>query len=275
MIFITKTYSILKDLRNYIECFGRIKGIKLFLLGKISESRIIEVKHPKIKNSIYLRLNESAIATLMRVFIHEEYNQEIAIVPKIIIDAGAYNGLTSIFYAEKYPKAKIIAIEPELSNFMILKKNVSMYSNITPINKALWSKNTNLDIIDRGTGNWGFKVENSEDVTKEKKGHTEGLTLEEIIKSHEIDYIDILKIDIEGAEREVFQTANVWVNSVGMIAIELHDRISPGCSRSFYNATNDFEHEVHKGEIVFVIRDKYFKQKPISKNNKSEARSST
>lgn len=63
----------------------------------------------------------------------------------------------------------------------------------------------------------------------------------------------------------MFQTAQDWINNVGMLAVELHDRISMGYSRAFYNATDDFEHEVHKGEIIFVMRDKYMPNKSFQR----------
>lgn len=64
----------------------------------------------------------------------------------------------------------------------------------------------------------------------------------------------ILKMDIEGAEKEVFSNHPVWMSKIGMIVIELHDKIKVGCNRAFYLATDDFvKSEFRNGENVFLI----------------------
>jgi hypothetical protein len=69
-----------------------------------------------------------------------------------------------------------------------------------------------------------------------------------------IDYVDLLKVDIEGAEKEVFESSSRWIDRVGAIAIELHDQLKSGCSSAFRDATRDFSYESRKGETIFVAR---------------------
>jgi hypothetical protein len=58
-----------------------------------------------------------------------------------------------------------------------------------------------------------------------------------------IDRVGILKVDIEGAEKEVFSGAASWIDRVDGIIIELHDRMKRGCSRTFFRNTPDFDLE--------------------------------
>jgi hypothetical protein len=69
-----------------------------------------------------------------------------------------------------------------------------------------------------------------------------------------IEHIDILKIDIEGAEREVLRDPSAWIGNVDTLIVELHERLKLGCNRSFYNATNGFDDEWIQGENVYVTR---------------------
>jgi hypothetical protein len=74
------------------------------------------------------------------------------------------------------------------------------------------------------------------------------------MKSLGVNHIDILKLDIEGAEFELFNTgAEAWLDAVGQIVIELHDWIRPGCSKSFYSAigSRPFLQQIN-GENTFV-----------------------
>ena len=80
------------------------------------------------------------------------------------------------------------------------------------------------------------------------------MTIDTIMEEHRIDFIDILKIDIEGAEREVFGDASLWIGKVDALIVELHEQMKPGCNRSFYNATNGFDEEWHQGENEYLVR---------------------
>ena len=74
------------------------------------------------------------------------------------------------------------------------------------------------------------------------------------MKEHGIGRVDILKIDIEGAELEVFDASSPWIHDVDTIIAELHDRLKAGCERSFANATSGFRHRWRQGENVYVSR---------------------
>ena len=64
---------------------------------------------------------------------------------------------------------------------------------------------------------------------------------------------DIVKLDIEGAEKEVFDRCD-WLNRVRVVAIELHDRFKPGCSAAVNSATWQFS-KSQRGEIIFYLRN--------------------
>lgn len=76
--------------------------------------------------------------------------------PEFIIDGGANIGLFTILCKSNSPDAKIICFEPEINNYEILKSNVSNLCYCKCFNMGLWSKVTNLEVIDRHTGDWGF-----------------------------------------------------------------------------------------------------------------------
>ena len=89
---------------------------------------------------------------------------------------------------------------------------------------------------------------------KKKSNKIQAITVDKIIKDYKLKQIDILKIDIEGAEKEIFEDTSKWILKVNCIMAELHDRFKPGCSRSFYNGTNGFKNEIINGENVILSR---------------------
>jgi hypothetical protein len=56
------------------------------------------------------------------------------------------------------------------------------------------------------------------------------------------------------SEREVFYDPSRWIGNVGALIVELHERLKPGCNRSFYNATTEFDEEWHHGENEYLTR---------------------
>ena len=171
------------------------------------------------------------------------------------MDAGANIGLASVFFANRYPDARILSLEPEKSNYEMLVRNAAPYPNIKAVRGALWSETTELSVIDPGFGSWGFQVGTQNGATSRASDQTvHTFSVETILRDFGVEKIDILKIDIEGSELEIFQTASRWIDRVDSLVVELHEQLRPGCSRAFYNATNDFEHEWLQGELVCLTR---------------------
>jgi hypothetical protein len=68
-----------------------------------------------------------------------------------------------------------------------------------------------------------------------------------------LDHIDLLKLDIEGAEKDVFEAADLqWMDRVRTIAVELHDRMRPGCGHAFFTASSRTprNYEVHEYLVI-------------------------
>ena len=69
-----------------------------------------------------------------------------------------------------------------------------------------------------------------------------------------VERVDILKVDIEGAGIEVFETAASWIQHVGVIIVELHDRLRDGCEVAVMRATTDFQIRRRQGEYMVLGR---------------------
>jgi FkbM family methyltransferase len=217
----------------------------------------VVTRFPGLLHPIHIRLRSSDAGVFKQVLLEGEYHHGISTPPHVIVDAGANIGLASVFYANKYPEARIIAIEPEESNYEMLKRNTVNYRNIIAIRGALWKEDKDISVVDPGRGEYGFQTKDTEDSRFARTvGCVRGMTVDGIMRNFALNYIDVLKIDIEGSEKEVFENSRAWINKVGVIAIELHDSIRPGCSRSFYQATKEFSHEIRSHETVFLMRDR-------------------
>ena len=148
----------------------------------------------------------------------------------LIIDAGGYIGTVAIAFAEAYPQATILTLEPDARNFAILKRNIRPYPNIVAIQKALSDKSAALPLRDRGTGEWGDTVvPDPADRKATIVAEVECTTLAELVSGRTDQSIDILKMDIEGGEYALLAAADEWLGSTQAVCAELHHRIVPGC----------------------------------------------
>ncbi len=194
---------------------------------------------PKLEHPVRLRLHTSDTMLFGGIIMDEEYDFGLPPFAAVIVDAGANIGLTPIFYARRFPKARIFAIEAEVSNFELMLKNVEPYPNITPIHAALWGSEGCVsmgDPLPGAFGNWGFTVSN-------KVGEVRAITIRSLMRDFEIDHIDLLKVDIEGSEKEVFEACD-WQDRLDAVVIELHDRFKPGCSQVVNLALQGFAQTV-------------------------------
>src|ERR1035441_3081222 len=212
--------SIFQGIQYHFQVFG-VSGLVLAAKSRLTNATVEAVFHPKeISHPLHLRVRSSDGTLFQQIFANHQYDLRPARRPVSIVDAGANIGLASVFYANKYPDAKIISIEPQTDNFRMLKLNTSPYPNITPVQAAIWNTNGEIYLRDPGWGNASFRAGDSNGT-----GHmVRALTIERLMLDHQLDYIDLLKMDIEGAEKEVFEGSEGWIERVGMIVIELHDR---------------------------------------------------
>jgi FkbM family methyltransferase len=248
--------SLRQGLHTYYGLFG-VSGVLAVARARLArQARQVAISVPNISHPVYLRPRTSDISTFSQVMVQQEYACNLPRDPRVIIDAGANIGLTSIFYANKYPDATIVAVEPEASNFELLVKNASPYANIIALQAALWGEATRLQVIDPGLGHYGFQTQSSGNDSPGRHRHdVPGMTVDEIMRAKGLDFVDLLKVDIEGSEKEVFENSTKWLDRVGVIVIELHDRLKPGCSEAVFKVTEEFAHSRQNGETVFLSRD--------------------
>jgi FkbM family methyltransferase len=167
--------------------------------------------------------------------------------PDTIVDAGAHIGMASILFALKYPGARIIAIEPEPSNFAALIRNTAPYKTITPIQAALWREDGEVSL-----GESSAHPKGAFQIVEHGRERVRAITMDTVMRENGIHSIDLLKVDIEGAEIELFECCP-WISNVRVLAIELHDRVRPGCSSVVKKAAQDLRFN-QQGEVALFIR---------------------
>ena len=249
---------------RYIGCFGLVRGPLLFLASAAlpaARGRLCRATVPGSRTKVLLRLGSSDISVFNGIFRWQEYGWELERAPRTVVDGGAYIGLSAIYFTMRYPGVRVIAVEASEENFGLLVRNTAAFPNIEPVHAALWPRPGSLALTDPGTGLWGLQVTDagaagngSQAGAGRSPDSVRAITVPEIISDHRLERIDLLKVDIEGSEKELFGAPAPWLGQVDAICIELHDWFKAGCSRSFFAAVEDFSVEAWRGENVLVAR---------------------
>ena len=172
---------------------------------------------------------------------------------QVIIDAGANIGDETVRFRYFYPQAKIIAVEVESNNFRILQSNLKYDSDVICINSGLWWRSAKLEVI-QSDHNEGFSVIEIPDFSSNPG--ISALSINDIINLYDITNIDILKLDIEGTEFELFShgTHN-WIDVVSAFIIECADHERPGTMSKMFEALgHKFDCYIHGENLVFIRR---------------------
>ena len=234
--------------------------------------RPVKIRVGDREHTIYIRLHASDSALLGQMFVDEAYNLET--LPRngelrtwlsscarrgkrpLIVDAGANIGLSALAFSAQVPDAIVLAIEPEPDNFELLQLNTVGYP-ILPLPVALGAGDDRLLLANPNRGEWGYIASLRSPQGSDRAIEVPGITVDKIFESFSHDCQPfIVKIDIEGAETEVFESGGRWIESVPLIIVELHDWMLPGARSShpvlkrLLDADRDF---VLKGENLFCM----------------------
>jgi FkbM family methyltransferase len=207
----------------------------------IPHPRRVRVPAPGIPSGVVLRTRTSDLDVYIEVFEDRIYDVELARPPRTIVDCGANIGLASVLFAQRYPQARIVAIEPDRESYALCRRNCRRYPNIETIHAAVWHEEAKLVMTDpEGYGSWGMRTEPHPERARRKLRTVRGQTLDALMREHGLDTIDLLKVDIEGAELELFADPGAWIERVNVIFIECHDWIRPDCEATVRRATAAF-----------------------------------
>lgn len=170
----------------------------------------------------------------------------------IIVDAGGYIGTAAIAFAELYPNATVLTIEPRPENFELLKRNINGKNNIIPLNGVLThSKSEKIELFDRKNNEWGWSIIPLKNTEGNGSLTVRNYTIPDLIRDY--GEIGILKLDIEGAEKELFDHVTELLH-IRAVFVELHDTIKEGCTDSFKKFSEKRKIQKDSGEKYLSIK---------------------
>lgn len=159
----------------------------------------------------------SFLSAHYEIFVREAYRFAFAGDAPSIVDLGANIGLATLWFKRAYPRARVVALEPDPAIFACLERNVraNRLADVELVERAAWNADTELDFVPDGAdgGQLGARSGRSFKV--------KALAVDRFLAGRPIDF---LKIDIEGAEAEVVAACKPLLPRVGSLFVEYHAR---------------------------------------------------
>jgi FkbM family methyltransferase len=207
--------------------------------------------HEASKFPLCARLATSDAQVLHDIFSNDQYGAlSLDYEPRLILDCGANVGYASVYFLNRYKTAHVIAVEPDSGNLEICRRNLAPYKDrctILPI--AVWSHTAALKVVRgayRDGAEWSIQVKECRDG---EEPDVYAKSIADILSGTSFAQIDVLKMDIERAESQIFAGKDLrWLSVVKNIVIELHDE---ECRQIFFAALSGYNYScVESGETV-------------------------
>jgi FkbM family methyltransferase len=232
--------------RNYARSIGWRAAIHLRFsdlrarMG-VSKGSLVKLEIKNAQYPLFLRIGSSDREVLGQIFIEKEYETIAVESPRTILDLGANVGYSSAYFLSRYPDASVVAVEPDSGNYAMCRRNLEPYgSRARVVHGAVWPERRKLEV---GRGDWRDGREWTALVKPAKEENTssecvDGYDMPTLIGLSGATEIDLLKIDIERSELELFShNTESWLPHIRNLCIELH---GPDCEAVFVRALADY-----------------------------------
>lgn len=200
---------------------------------------------------IKIRPCRSDIDVLFQILVDDKLNiRKLEIDYRgLIIDGGANIGASTALLAARNPDAIVVAIEPAKDNLRLLRENTASYPNVIVVEGGIWSKTGRLRIANSEAAYWSYRCE---EASADDPDSFAAYSIDDIFTIAGRDTCDLLKLDIEGAEVNVFENPGLWLDKTRIIIVEIHnDRARDLLDRIYESGS--WKRERH-GEKDFLIR---------------------
>jgi FkbM family methyltransferase len=233
--------TIARRMRHYadeIVCYAReaasLRDFRQIMRARLSLSKVgplvarrrqvVVVRLRSFRAPISLRTHSTDISVLKELLLARTYDgavEQSASGTEAIVDLGANTGLATCWLAARFPAARILAVEPEPDNVRLLRLNAgALGDRVTVVAACAGSRRRRVSLAS-STGAWGYRMRESGG--GDGASEVDVVPMATLLAEHGFDHVDLLKCDVEGAERELFEDAGAWLPSVDVAVVECHD----------------------------------------------------
>ena len=193
------------------------------------------------------------LQVLRDIALDEEY-AVAGVEPATILDLGANIGIGAAWFRGRYPQAHIVAVEPDPDSFAKLERNLGSDPNVTLVNAAVGRESGEVTLFRPA----GYSIASS--VSNARPGgeavRVRACTIDELCSEHGLERLDLVKLDVEGAELDALEGFG-RLDAVGTMVGEVHPPLLDREPEAFFERLQGFDVErlsESPESITFVAR---------------------
>jgi FkbM family methyltransferase len=168
----------------------------------------------------------------------------------VIVDLGGNIGASAVYFATRYPTARVVVLEPDPDSFDRLERNSRPFASIKPLRLAVTPEDGQVQLYRTGytlTASLLPTAPGSEALP------VEGVSLDSLLAREHLDHVDLLKFDVEGVEDSVLRRS-ARLSDVDAFVGEIHERVMGASTEEFEQLFEGCETSVEplpNGEQLF------------------------
>jgi FkbM family methyltransferase len=189
---------------------------------------VVDYTKPKFHDVIGYDLHPIFFASIAETFSTTHQYIEFAGLREgsVVIDLGAYSGLSSIIFRQECgDSGRVVSVEADGQNINAIRQNFALYKeatgrNIDLVEGAVWIHSNGISFSSEGSAG-----SSATDIVGNRMGAAKlvrSFTLNDIAKLHNLEKVDFIKCDIEGAEEVIFGDAEFFSRFRPKIIVEIH-----------------------------------------------------
>jgi FkbM family methyltransferase len=259
--------SPLQHIEGLIKAVGVVSALNILARRTAGLARPTVVRlRDASRDRVTVRPTQSDLFAAAQVFGWEDYQLSAKVIERlndiakswraagdvpVIIDGGGNVGYASVYFANRFPEAVVLAVEPDPDNFAMLVQNTAQHENIRPVHGALWQDESGVELRREMSGGWSTST-----VPSRNNGGIPSWRIEKLLRQVPRGRVLILKLDIEGSERQVCDASPETVRSAPCVIVEPHDydRVGGGCLTPLYRAISGKEVDtLVQGDVVVFL----------------------
>lgn len=248
--------SRVKDIFLHMRQIGFFSTFNYFIQRVYkNKGTLIKLHLHGLPYPIFLRNKTYDIHIFHQIFIKKNLLFNYKKPVTTIMDCGANIGLATLYYQIKFPGVQIISIEPEQNNFNLLIKNTESYPNIIALKNGVYSKDCYLNVIDIGEGEASYRLMEGNEIGKVIETIS-CRSIDSLMNEFKIPKIDILKMDIEGSEKQCLLSPNIeWLKHTEYFLLEIHENIYPGLQHEILDLMPNPSKISFNGEYTLILNN--------------------
>jgi len=264
-MFLKRAINSIASWTRVFHHIGAVGAFRLFVLNIIKKTKVstagFKLRATGCPYPLLARAASSDYEVFCQVWVEQQYKPVIDLVKGgLVLDLGANVGYSSAYFLAVGKAATVVAVEPDFGNYNLLEENLRHFGGAAHLVRgAVWSHPTRLSITDqpyRDGREWARQVT---EIRNEGSASFDAFTITQILDSVPGLRVSLLKMDIEGAETQIFKCSDCsWLNIVDAVAIEFHPDSSFGNAEPYFHKLfldHDFT-KFKSGELLICQRRK-------------------